>query len=171
VQGHFRDAAAISSFASGCDVLTVEIEHIDADALEAVSRQLGIDVEPTPATVRTIQDKYAQKVHFQAAGVPLGPFADAPNKDALLAVAAEFGYPLMLKSKRWVCATHSAQPWTALCCQMLWHGQLEVHTSVSELGVGGITIQAPALPDVLQTQRCPPKCVMTAHCKAKLAWA
>jgi phosphoribosylaminoimidazole carboxylase len=102
VQGHFRDADAIAQFAAGCDVLTVEIEHIDADALEAVSRQLGIDVEPTPSTVRTIQDKYAQKVHFQAAGVPLGAFADAPNKDALLKVASEFGYPLMLKSKRWV---------------------------------------------------------------------
>jgi phosphoribosylaminoimidazole carboxylase (NCAIR synthetase) len=28
--GHFRDAQAISDFAAGCDVLTVEIEHIKA---------------------------------------------------------------------------------------------------------------------------------------------
>lgn len=54
-QGHFRDAAAIIAFAGGVDVLTVEIEHIDADALEEVVQQLGVEVEPTPATLRIIQ--------------------------------------------------------------------------------------------------------------------
>jgi phosphoribosylaminoimidazole carboxylase (NCAIR synthetase) len=53
--GHFRDAAAIGSFAAGCDVLTVEIEHIDADAMEAAGKASGVDVEPTPFTLRTIQ--------------------------------------------------------------------------------------------------------------------
>lgn len=37
------------------DVLTVEIEHIDADALDSVASDLGIDVEPTPSTLRLIQ--------------------------------------------------------------------------------------------------------------------
>lgn len=53
--GHFRDAAAISAFAGGCDVLTVEIEHIDADAMEEAARSSAVDVEPTPTTLRTIQ--------------------------------------------------------------------------------------------------------------------
>lgn len=43
------------SFAQGVGVLTVEIEHIDASALENVMRDLGVDVEPTPATLRLIQ--------------------------------------------------------------------------------------------------------------------
>jgi len=43
------------SFAQGVDVLTVEIEHIDASALEEVMQEFGIDVEPTPATLRLIQ--------------------------------------------------------------------------------------------------------------------
>ena len=33
--------------------LTVEIEHVDVDALEAAVSE-GIDVQPTPATIRTI---------------------------------------------------------------------------------------------------------------------
>lgn len=53
--GHFRDAAAIGAFAAGCDVLTVEIEHIDADAMEEAARNSKVDVEPTPTTLRTIQ--------------------------------------------------------------------------------------------------------------------
>ncbi|KAF8073186.1 ADE2 [Scenedesmus sp. PABB004] len=98
--GHFRDAAAIAGFAGGCDVLTVEIEHIDADAMEAAGASTGVDVEPTPATLRTIQDKFRQKQHFAAAGVPVAPFADAPDEAALAAAAERFGFPLMLKSKR-----------------------------------------------------------------------
>lgn len=42
-------------FAEGVDVLTVEIEHIDADALDTVAAELGLDVEPTPSTLRLIQ--------------------------------------------------------------------------------------------------------------------
>lgn len=33
--GSFRDPEAVREFAKGCDVLTVEIEHIDADAMQA----------------------------------------------------------------------------------------------------------------------------------------
>lgn len=32
--GSFRDPDAVKEFAQSCDVLTVEIEHIDADAME-----------------------------------------------------------------------------------------------------------------------------------------
>jgi phosphoribosylaminoimidazole carboxylase len=53
--GHFRDAQAITAFATGCDVLTVEIEHINADAMEAAGQVSGVDVEPTPSTLRIIQ--------------------------------------------------------------------------------------------------------------------
>jgi len=49
-------------FAEGVDVLTVEIEHIDADALEAVHRDLGLDVEPTPAMLRLIQARHMDVV-------------------------------------------------------------------------------------------------------------
>jgi phosphoribosylaminoimidazole carboxylase len=53
VKGHFRDAAAIQQFVSGgVDVLTVEIEHIDADALEEAARTSGISIQPTPSTIR-----------------------------------------------------------------------------------------------------------------------
>ncbi len=50
-----RRARACRQFAAGVDVLTVEIEHIDAGALEAVRAELGVAVEPTPGTLRVIQ--------------------------------------------------------------------------------------------------------------------
>ena len=57
VVGSFRDPAAVQQLARDVDVLTVEIEHVDADALEAVGLELDIDVEPTPHTLRLIQVK------------------------------------------------------------------------------------------------------------------
>lgn len=99
VVGSFRDPALIRELASGCDVVTVEIEHVDTAALEALEAA-GIPVQPSAATIRLIQDKYAQKVHFAAQGIPVAPFRDAPDEAAAQAAIAEFGLPLMLKSKR-----------------------------------------------------------------------
>ncbi len=43
-------------------MLTVEIEHIDADALEAVQAELGVDVQPLPATLRIIQARHVPRL-------------------------------------------------------------------------------------------------------------
>lgn len=36
-------------------MLTTEIEHVDVDAIEAATREAGVDCEPTPSTIRIIQ--------------------------------------------------------------------------------------------------------------------
>jgi phosphoribosylaminoimidazole carboxylase (NCAIR synthetase) len=59
--GSFTDPAAIRELASRVDVLTVEIEHVDADARAAAGAAAGVPVHPAPATVRLIQDKLLQK--------------------------------------------------------------------------------------------------------------
>jgi len=66
--GHFRDAEAIAKFAATCDVLTVEIEHIDADALERAARASGVDVEPTPNTIRIIQVRVRLRLRSRLVG-------------------------------------------------------------------------------------------------------
>jgi phosphoribosylaminoimidazole carboxylase (NCAIR synthetase) len=49
-----------------------------------------------------LQDKFVQKQHFEAAGVPVAPYMEVADEAGLMAAAGSFGYPLMLKSKRWV---------------------------------------------------------------------
>jgi len=39
----------------GVSVLTTEIEHINADAVEAAAQASGLVFEPKPATIRLIQ--------------------------------------------------------------------------------------------------------------------
>lgn len=99
VNGAFADAAKIVELAKQVDVLTVEIEHVDADELQSVlDRGLVRAVHPSPATIKLIQDKYAQKVHLQDHGIPVVEFLPIEGGDVHAAVDA-FGLPLMLKSR------------------------------------------------------------------------
>jgi phosphoribosylaminoimidazole carboxylase len=47
-----------------------------------------------------IQDKYVQKVHFAAHGVPLPEYREIKCKGCMEAAGRDFGFPFMLKSKR-----------------------------------------------------------------------
>ena len=98
-EGSFQDAADVIAFAKDCDVVTVEIEHIYVAALRDLEKA-GVDVQPCSNTLAIIQDKFAQKEHFKKAGVPLGAFQSVESEEQLAAVAQEFGFPLMLKSRR-----------------------------------------------------------------------
>ncbi|KAJ3280593.1 phosphoribosylaminoimidazole carboxylase ade2 [Borealophlyctis nickersoniae] len=104
VHGSFKDRAKIHELAKKVDILTVEIEHVDTEALESAQNEYGVACHPSPATIRVIQDKYNQKVAMQAAGIPLPEFRELPagSEAAALAVAATeggFGFPVMLKSR------------------------------------------------------------------------
>ncbi|KAI9189629.1 phosphoribosylaminoimidazole carboxylase ade2 [Blastocladiella emersonii ATCC 22665] len=100
--GSFARADDIRAFvrAQKLDVLTVEIEHVDTAVLDELVRDTGIAVYPTPATIRTIQDKFAQKQHLAAAGVPVSEFAAVADVPALRALGDKWGFPLMLKTRR-----------------------------------------------------------------------
>jgi phosphoribosylaminoimidazole carboxylase len=99
IEGSFKDAAKVKELAQKCDVVTVEIEHVDTHMLEEVAGQ--VTVEPSWKTLRTIKDKYAQKEHLKQYGVDLAESIDLEGKgtEGLKEVGIKFGYPYMLKSK------------------------------------------------------------------------
>ncbi|KDP23690.1 hypothetical protein JCGZ_23523 [Jatropha curcas] len=97
--GSFDDSAAVQEFAKRCGVLTVEIEHVDVATLEKLEQQ-GIDCQPKASTIKIIQDKYLQKVHFSRHGIPLPEFMQINNLEGAKKAGDLFGYPLMIKSKR-----------------------------------------------------------------------
>ncbi|XPS97380.1 Phosphoribosylaminoimidazole carboxylase [Ascochyta lentis] len=99
IEGSFKDAAKVKELAQKCDVVTVEIEHVDTYMLEEVAGQ--VVVEPSWKTLRIIKDKYAQKQHLKEHGVDVAESIDLEGKGAegLKEVGATYGYPYMLKSK------------------------------------------------------------------------
>ncbi|GAB5586710.1 phosphoribosylaminoimidazole carboxylase ade2 [Umbelopsis nana] len=98
IEGEFKDPIKIEELASQVDVITIEIEHVNAEILAALEKK-GSIVHPSPSTILTIQDKYEQKNHLSAHGIPLAEYVETPDRAAIVAAAQKFGYPLMLKSK------------------------------------------------------------------------
>ena len=57
-------------------------------------------VVPSARTVALIQDKFTQKEHFAAKGVPLAAFCALRSERDVADAAARFGFPLVVKSRR-----------------------------------------------------------------------
>jgi 5-(carboxyamino)imidazole ribonucleotide synthase len=66
------DVSAATELARACDVITVEIEKIGADAMAAASAI--VPVRPGGNVLHIIQDRARQKRWLAERGFPLGPF-------------------------------------------------------------------------------------------------
>jgi phosphoribosylaminoimidazole carboxylase len=102
VDGPFTSESHIRDLARRCDVLTVEIEHVNADVLEAVEKEGLCEVQPSPGTIRLIQDKFLQKEYLAQRGIPVAPFAKLPSDPETKDVeelAGKLGLPMMLKAR------------------------------------------------------------------------
>ena len=95
----FKDEDAVIRFADSSDLITYEIELANGKALEALNRS-GKQVHPSPATLRTIQDKYQQKSFLCSKGIPVPDFVSIEDSHDAELAARNFGYPFMVKARR-----------------------------------------------------------------------
>jgi len=72
-QGSFKDFDTVMAFGLLMDIITIEIEHVNVDALEQLE-SLGKKVFPQPSVIRLIQDKGAQKEFYRHHGIPTPDF-------------------------------------------------------------------------------------------------
>ena len=99
ITGSFAAATAIRSLAAQVDVLTVEIEHVNVDVLADIQKTTSIQVHPSPQTLRIIQDKFQQKEHLRARGMPVADYLAVEGVLGVRAAAERLELPLMLKSR------------------------------------------------------------------------
>lgn len=79
VQGSLTDYEAVMAFGEPCDLLTIEIENVQADALAAL-KAMGKRVYPDPDIIKLIQDKRAQKQFYAEHGFPTAAFHLVENQ-------------------------------------------------------------------------------------------
>jgi 5-(carboxyamino)imidazole ribonucleotide synthase len=102
--GNLMDYDAVYNFGKHVDVLTIEIENVNVDALEALEKE-GVKVYPASKTLRTIQNKAKQKLFYRDNNIPTSDFTrfaylseieDAIDNGGLelpfVWKAAQFGY-------------------------------------------------------------------------------
>lgn len=71
--GDLMDYDAVYNFGKQVDVLTIEIENVNIDALEALEKE-GVKVYPSAKTLRIIQNKATQKLFYVDNKIPTSPF-------------------------------------------------------------------------------------------------
>lgn len=81
-QGKLTDYDTVLEFGKNCDILTIEIEHVNTEALEQLERE-GKKVYPQPSIIRMIQDKRKQKEFYLENGIPTAEFVLTDNKKAV----------------------------------------------------------------------------------------
>ena len=73
VQGSFQDFDTVYAFGQSHDVISIEIEHVNIEALERLESE-GKRVYPQPHILKMIQDKRLQKQFFKNHGFPTADF-------------------------------------------------------------------------------------------------
>lgn len=98
-QGDLMDFETVFNFGKKVDVLTIEIENVNVDALEKLEKE-GIQVYPSSKTLRTIQNKAKQKLFYVDHNLPTAPFSRYAYKDEILtAIEHEsLDFPFVWKS-------------------------------------------------------------------------
>lgn len=81
--GGLKDYETVYQFGKLVDVLTIEIEHVNVDALEKLESE-GVAVHPSPKLLRIIQDKGLQKEFYLEHDIPTSPFFIYETKAELL---------------------------------------------------------------------------------------
>jgi 5-(carboxyamino)imidazole ribonucleotide synthase len=86
--GDFRDFDAVYAFGKDKDIVTIEFEDVNADALEALEKE-GVQVFPEPRVLKLIKDKGLQKQFYQNHQIPTAPFVLIENKQEIPNVGME----------------------------------------------------------------------------------
>lgn len=96
--GDLYDPIALKKLAEKADYITVEIEHLDTKTLAEIAAN-GTPVNPAPATIEMIQDKYLQKEFLQKAGIPLAPFIKIDNIESAKKALTMFSGKMVVKTR------------------------------------------------------------------------
>ena len=81
--GNLLDFDAVYNFGKKVDVLTIEIEHVNIDALYQLEKE-GLKIYPQPSVIETIQHKGKQKDFFVVNNIPTSPHKRFKNKQELI---------------------------------------------------------------------------------------
>lgn len=95
--GSYKDLNATLQFGKDKDILTIEIEHINIDALEQLSKYDKLII-PSVDVIRMIQNKAFQKTFLKEKDIPTSDFIVIDGKSISQDLANEW-YPFVQKSQ------------------------------------------------------------------------
>ena len=98
IVGDFKNKEAIIELAKKSDIITYEIESGDSDILKSVEKDT--EINPSPETLKIIQDKFLQKSFLLEHDIPVPEFIKIENISEIKEQLKKFGCPALLKARR-----------------------------------------------------------------------
>ena len=95
--GNLLDFDTVYAFGKKMDMLTIEIEHVNVDALEALEKE-GVKIFPQPSVLRIVQDKGLQKKFYRENGIATADYFLVENKNDISNFTSHF--PFMQKLRK-----------------------------------------------------------------------
>lgn len=95
--GSITDFDTVYNFGKKADIITIEIEKVNIEALEQLEKE-GKMVFPQARVIRLIQDKGVQKQFFKENGIPTAPFQLVSSSADL--TNGNFPFPYILKQRK-----------------------------------------------------------------------
>jgi len=80
--GDITDFDTVYRFGKGMDLITIEIENVNVDALAQLEAE-GVTVYPQPAVINLIKDKRTQKQFYRNNNIPTADFVLVDDRDAI----------------------------------------------------------------------------------------
>ncbi len=90
-QGSLTDYDTVYAFGQDKDLITIEIENVNIDALKALVKE-GKKVYPQPEVIELIQDKGSQKMFYQRNNIPSPDFFLVENRQQITKYADYFPF-------------------------------------------------------------------------------
>jgi 5-(carboxyamino)imidazole ribonucleotide synthase len=94
----FKDKDAIVDLANKSDIITYEIESGDSGVLKSVEK--NAEINPSPETLRIIQDKFLQKSFLLENNITIPEFIKIEKISDIKDGLKNFGFPALLKARR-----------------------------------------------------------------------
>lgn len=98
-QGNLMDYDTVFNFGKHVDVLTIEIENVNVEALHDLEKE-GVKVYPTAKSIATIQNKAKQKLFYVDNNLPTAEFLRFAYKDEIFTALEHktIDFPFVWKS-------------------------------------------------------------------------
>ncbi|OGS76566.1 MAG: 5-(carboxyamino)imidazole ribonucleotide synthase [Candidatus Fluviicola riflensis] len=96
IVGSLTDYDQVMAFGKDKQVVTVEIENVNIEALQDLEKQ-GIAVFPQPRVLAIVQDKGLQKQFYADQDIPTADFSLVESREELLKLAPEMPFVLKLR--------------------------------------------------------------------------
>ena len=100
VEGNFNNYDDVYAFGKQVDVLTIEIEHVNTEALLQLEAE-GVKIHPAPAALNLIKDKGLQKEFYRKNKLPTSDYKLYESGEAIRAAieAGDLAFPFVQKSR------------------------------------------------------------------------